>query len=452
MAKIFFTRRLERLYAGVAARRRLYAGLGLLLLAVGWLFFWRLPLSTDAAALLPDRGGRAALDFKLLSQAPLARRIVLRLRSRTAIEPAELLQAADALAARLRPPLFTRVLGGPGEGRESALLAFAGSQWANLFNAADYAEIEARLSGPALSEALGRARWELLQPTGFLQKEMILSDPLALRELLFRRLSGLNPVARGRLLQGRFLSADGRETLLFLETPVPLTDYAGSLRLYRELERQSAALPEGLTATAGIGHRYTIANAGAIQRDMVVVLGASLAALSLIFLVFLRSCRALLVFFAAACGHGSGPGSDRLGRRVAFRDHRGFRRGAAWGRRGLRPASLFCPAGGGPVRRKNRGPAGRSLARSRVDHGRRFRGPAFFQPAGAAAAGAVRRSRSIAGPVAGLVGAAAFSGVRVANAGAAGRGPGRVGAGPRPAAAFCLGSRPGFAGRTGGPD
>ena len=290
-------RMIERLYQVFALRRRLLAGVVFLLLVGGWLAFSRLPFTTDVAALLPDRGSRAVADFRLLAKAPLARRVVLRLRAGSDVEPAQLFKAADDLAARLQPPLFSRVIRGPGSGGEELLLSFALTQWANLFNQSDYDLIRARLAPDKIEAALQKAYLNLLQPAGFLQKGMILADPLEFRNLMFPRLASLNPLGKARVVDGHFLSEDGRETMLLLETPIGITDFKGSQRLLQELDAAvKEVVPAGIVVVPLCGHAYTVANATTIQRDMVVVISASLVALFLVFLIFMRRRRALLVF------------------------------------------------------------------------------------------------------------------------------------------------------------
>ncbi|MEA1923478.1 MAG: efflux RND transporter permease subunit [Pseudomonadota bacterium] len=288
---------IERLYRIFAARRRFVVGVVLLLLVGGWLGFSCLPFTTDVAALLPDRGSRAVADFRLLAKAPLARRVVLRLRAGSDGEQAQLFKAADELAARLQPPLFSRVIRGPGSGGEELLLSFALTQWANLFDENDYDFIRARLVPDKIEAALQKAYLNLLQPAGFLQKGMILADPLEFRNLLFPRLASLNPLGKARVVDGHFLSEDGRETMLLLETPIGITDFKGSQRLLQELDAAvKEVVPEGIVVVPLCGHAYTVANATTIQRDMVVVISASLVALLLVFLIFMRRRRALLVF------------------------------------------------------------------------------------------------------------------------------------------------------------
>ncbi|MEA3333147.1 MAG: efflux RND transporter permease subunit [Pseudomonadota bacterium] len=290
-------RTLEWLHRICALHRRLLAGVALLLLVGGWLGFSCLPFTTDVAALLPDRGSRAAADFRLLAKAPLARRVVLRLRAGSDVEQAQLFKVADELAARLQPPLFTHVIRGPGSGGEDLLLSFALTQWANLFDENDYDFIRSRLAPEKIEADLCKAYLNLLQPTGFLQKGMILADPLEFRSLLFPRLASLNPLGKARVVDGHFLSEDGRETMLLLETPIGITDFKGSKRLLQELDTAiKEVVPAGIVVVPLCGHAYTVANATTIQRDMVVVISASLVALLLVFLIFMRRRRALLVF------------------------------------------------------------------------------------------------------------------------------------------------------------
>ncbi len=288
----------ERLHRIFASHRGLVAGMVLLLLAGGWLAFSRLSFTTDVAVLLPDRGSRVAADFRLLAKAPLARRVVLRLRAGSGVERSLLFKTADELAVRLQPPLFTRVVGGPGTGGGNSLVTFALTQWANLLNEKDYGQIRARLTADRIEAALHKVYLKLLQPTGFLQKEMILADPLEFRNLVFPRLASLNPIGKARVVDGHFLSEDGCETLLLLETPIEITDFKGSQRLLQELDTVvKEVVPVGIEVMPISGHAYTVVNATAIQRDMVVVVSASLVSLALVFMVFMRRRRALLVFF-----------------------------------------------------------------------------------------------------------------------------------------------------------
>ncbi len=289
---------MSRLFLFCGRYRYPVVGVIIVLLAIGWGVFFQIPLTTDVAALLPDRGNHAVADFRQLAKAPLTRRIVLRLRDDGGVGQSQLLAIADRVAERLQAaPLFSRVVCGPEEGDPARFFSFALEQWPNLLRDRDYDVIRERLSPDRVTAALRQVYENLLQPTGFLQQKMLLADPLKFRDLMFPRLVSLNPFGRARVVEGHFFSTDGRETMLLLETPVKITDFNGAKALLSELNRVLAAeVPAGVSTIILSGHLYTLANATAIQHDMVVVIGASLLALLLIFLFFMRERQALLVF------------------------------------------------------------------------------------------------------------------------------------------------------------
>jgi predicted exporter len=289
---------LSTLYNFFSRHRAATAVVVILLAAFSWLSLYRSPLATDVAALLPDRGSRAAADFKLLSQAPLTRRLLVNLKAAEGTSRKTLLAATDRLAAKLHPPLFRRVITGPKIDPANPDLVAIGYQWANLMTAADLDEVSRKITPAAVNQALDEARQKLLQPLSFLQKDLIRADPLNFRSLIYAKLRSLNPIGGSDFAGGHFLSRDGRNSLLIIETPVEITDYKGSERLIRALDEAIAAtVPGTIRATAISGHFYTVANARAIKADMLKVISASLLALGLIYLIFLRSRRGLLVFF-----------------------------------------------------------------------------------------------------------------------------------------------------------
>ena len=191
------------LFSFCGRHRFAVVGVVLVLLAIGWGAFFQIHLTTDVAALLPDRGNHAVADFRRLAKAPLARRIVLRLRDDGGVGQERLLAVADRVAARLKAPFFSRVVCGP-VGDPARVFYFALEQWPNLMRAADYDLIRERLNPDRVDAALREVYDGLLQPTGFLQKKMLLADPLKFRDLMFPRLVSLNPLGRARVVEGHF--------------------------------------------------------------------------------------------------------------------------------------------------------------------------------------------------------------------------------------------------------
>lgn len=246
----------------------------------------------DIVAMLPDDGSEAARDFRLLQQAPWTRKLVITLRREGDATEETLREAADRLCASLKGERIERVVAGPGDLAGGDFLPWLQGALPNLLTRDDLERIDPADVRRELEE--GRAR--LLSPEGWGSQELLRSDPLGLHRLGLEKLRHLNMVPGSRVESGRFLSADGKSALLLADTSVPLTDSAGARELAAELERGAKGLPAGIALSWISGHRYTLANAEAIRRDLALVLSLSGAAVLAIYLVYLRSRWAFFVF------------------------------------------------------------------------------------------------------------------------------------------------------------
>jgi predicted exporter len=276
-------------------RRWLILALLLLLLLCGWQLS-RLQLEENISALLPDGNSVVANDFQLLQQAPFARKLVVNLRAASNISTDQLLDATDALRDALPPELFENALSGPGAELGLALLNELGQYLPLLADTEDLQRIDERLAPNEIDRRLQIALSQLLQPQGVALKEKIRRDPLGLESIALEKLRHLNPVPEVRLERGHFLSKDGRNTLILADTSVAITDSRGSQELLAAFATARHQLPPGINAELVSGHAYTQANATTIQKDMSRVLIASGVGVLLLFLLFLRSIRALFVY------------------------------------------------------------------------------------------------------------------------------------------------------------
>jgi predicted exporter len=283
--------------------------LALVLLLLSGLCCWqlsRLRLEENIAALLPDGRSQVARDFQLLQQAPFARKLVIQLTAAPGVDVPRLFAATDRLREALPPALFVNPLSGPEKSLNLAVLDRLGSFLPLLADQDDLLRIGEQLSPERIDQSLAAALAQLLQPQGVAFKDQLRRDPLGLERLALQKLRYLNPIPTARLEEGRFLSPDRRSSLILADTPVPITDAAGSRRLLNAFAAAKAGLPEGISAVLLSGHPYTLANAEAIRADLALVLVASGLGLLLLYLIFLRSWRALFVFllplfsFAAA--------------------------------------------------------------------------------------------------------------------------------------------------------
>ena len=272
----------------------------LVLLLFGALSGWqlsRLKLDENISAMLPDGSSSVARDFQLLQEAPFARKLVIQVTAAADLSVAQLLDGTERLRRALPADLFLNPLNGPGQQLNLSSIERLGSFLPLLADQDDLQRIDAQLTPERIDQNLATDLAQLLQPQGVAFKEKIRRDPLGLETLALQKLRYLNPLPEARLDRGHFVSANGRSSLIIADSPIQITDSAGSRRLLDAFAAAKADLEPGLSAELISGHPYTLANSDAIKRDMGRVLAASTIGLLLLFLIFLRSWRALFVFF-----------------------------------------------------------------------------------------------------------------------------------------------------------
>lgn len=288
------------LYRFLSLRRTWLFAVTLAALALAALAFRGVHLEEDVAALLPDDRSDVASDFRLLQEAPLARKVLIEVRGGAGMTTEQLLDGADGLAAKLPPSVF-RLLSSQLVPRGPGFFAWLSGSLPNLATAEDLEGLGAGLAPEEVRTRLREGQATLLAPEGWALKGLVRSDPLAFRDVVLAKLRSLSLVPHVRLERGHFVSQDGRRVLLVADTPVPMTDAAGAASLVGAFRRAcSEGLPAGVTATLLCGHRYTLANAEAIRRDLAVVLGLSSVSILAIYVFCLRSRWSVFVFLVPA--------------------------------------------------------------------------------------------------------------------------------------------------------
>lgn len=303
---------LSALYKFFAQRRYvLLLGYGCFVV-LSILCFSVVPQQENIEALLPDTAGTTVRrDFALLQHAPFARKILIDLYTRDGrngdagsqeINRAALLkQVARDLCHALQPPLFTRALCAPPLQQGVALDHILLQALPNLVTADDLATLERRMEPQQVDTQLQWVRNQLLMPQGWWSKQSLRADPLQLWQLAAAHVRQLNPMSKSDQHQSDFVSRDGRHRLVVVDTDISISDVTGSRLLLEQLyQKINSIVPASIEATVVSGHLYTLANADTVQRDLRVVFGTATGAILLIFLLLLRSWRALFVFVLPA--------------------------------------------------------------------------------------------------------------------------------------------------------
>lgn len=286
---------LPTVYRLGARHRRLWLLLALTLVLLGGALLLWLPLEENIESLLPDGGQRVAQDFRLLQKAPFTRKAVFQVSAAPLVKQTTLIAATDQLRDGLSDRFFDNAVSGPVEQGGGALIGWLGQQIPHLSRVEDL-EALATLTASDLQEKMARNVENLVSPQGWWMKGLLRQDPLGLHLQVLKRFRHLNPLPAARIEGNHFISPDGRHTLVLADVKVSMTDSAASEQLLAHVDSLRRELPEGVEVSLLSGHRYTAANARAIQGDLVRVMSVSVLGILTLFLVFLRHWRALFVF------------------------------------------------------------------------------------------------------------------------------------------------------------
>jgi uncharacterized protein len=278
-------------------------------LAVGLLLLRQATLAEDIEAMLPDDGSGLAEDVRLLGHAPFLSKVLV------ILEPASgqselvnlevLRQAAQDIREAAGPPWFAEPSTAPDQPEAQDMAGQFLSLLPALSTPSDLERIEGLLHPESVRRALEDARETLLGLQGIGMKGLISSDPLGLRNLIWEKLSSMAILGDGLAMsnpgEGIFLNPDHPGALLVLDTPVAMTDARGSRDMLAALDAiLAAALADSGEMRVFVlsGHAYTAANAQAIQQDLAVVLPVSALGILALFVLFLRSWRAVFAYAA----------------------------------------------------------------------------------------------------------------------------------------------------------
>lgn len=280
------------------------------------------PLAMDIRVMLPEGPGKSITrDMGLLERSPLASSVFVVLRS-NAHDPELLARAADAYTGALD--------GGDLRVMDTGSVDFAGAlrllveHAPQLMEEKDFALLEARLKPEALRSGLGKARAELISFQGMAVKDVILADPLLLRELLAGRYAQFGSLQQGRMSGGYLEGRDGKSLLLAARTQIPLTDSEGSARIMAQVEAAALTLPPGVSADLVSGHAQAVANAQLLRADLALIGVVTPAFFAVLFFTFIRRVRALALYLTplaalvAAAGAAAYCGSSVSGVVLAF--------------------------------------------------------------------------------------------------------------------------------------
>jgi uncharacterized protein len=268
---------------------------------IGGVYITRMPTQEDIVIMLPDNDKEFAADYRLLEAAPFTRNILIDLEAQDSNQTSVLTETADRLCKSLGPPLVSRIIGGLSIDSGAMLLDWLYAHLPQLFTEEDAAVLAGKIESQQVAETLQKNLDTLVSPEGVWLRKWLGKDPLAFRDQAFRKLGAASMLSSARIEDGFLMDPNGRHILLIAETPVSISDSRRGEVLLRYLDEAiKANVPKTIHAHIVCTHRYTVANANVIKKDLVIVLVASSLGLCIVFLLLLRHWRAIFVF-AAPC-------------------------------------------------------------------------------------------------------------------------------------------------------
>jgi len=282
-----------------AERRTLVFG-ALVVLGLAVFVAARLEVSNDISHFLPD--GESGLDV------PLARELVVGELGRTMLllvaapDASEALAAGRRFEARLRAePRVLQQLdfleGGPPAGLEQAL--WTTYQPRRLAFVADTPEeAAARTTPEALRQAAAELKRKLALPVSSLLSRVAPEDPLLILPSLIERIAGA-PAEQLSVVDGRFLSRDGLQAVLFLGTRAASFDAPAQRPVLEGVRAAFDAVDAEhggrLQLSVSGAQRFAVRNEDSMRADIQRVSLGSFVALGLLLLWVFRSPRLVLV-------------------------------------------------------------------------------------------------------------------------------------------------------------
>lgn len=209
----------------------------------------------------------------------------------------DLFYAADQLATSLVPPLFTKVV--TGFSIQDAMGDLSFIKYApQILSEKDLLLLDSQINSAGVSENMQRIYRQSIRPESIYTMSIARSDPMGINNLLLDKLRLLTS-SMGydvNIIDGHFISRDGRHTMLIIQTPISITDGPGSRTLIDTLRKQIDNLPEYISADIVSGHLHTLSNEKVIKRDIQLASVISAVAFLTLFVVVFRDIRVIFVF------------------------------------------------------------------------------------------------------------------------------------------------------------
>jgi len=255
----------------------------------------RLSFGTDITNLMPEGAAGSLADVsRRLADSDLARSMVLNV---GAPDPATARAGARALAEAMagHPEIAWLRTGVDDRQMQAVFELYFPRRY--YFLASDPERIPELTTDAALRAQAERAKRELALPTASLVKGLVASDPLGSFRVILARVAGQQPALD--LVDGQFVTRDGRFAVLFLGTRAPAFDGKRQKALLADLSAEFAQVNQRLGGELVLersgANVFAVATERSIRSDVNYVMVISIVSVFVCLQLFLGSWRNLLL-------------------------------------------------------------------------------------------------------------------------------------------------------------
>ncbi|MGA9590027.1 MAG: hypothetical protein WBV11_09380, partial [Salegentibacter sp.] len=261
-------------------QRRKAAGFFLLILFCAFVGFFtsRIQLEEDITRLIPAGEDKDMLK-KVLDQTEFSDKIIVSISTTSGkAKPIELTRYADRFLDSLHAKVPEYIDGVQGKIADEGIMEvydFVYSHLPIFLNAEDYKQISGRIQKDSVDFWLREDYKNLMAPTGFVTKNFIFKDPLALTTLGLEKLRELRVGQNFELYNNYIVTKDHKHLLLFIDPVLPSSetnrneDFVNKLR---EIQNSLNASYEHVEGDFFGGVLYSLANAQRIKKDIHVTM------------------------------------------------------------------------------------------------------------------------------------------------------------------------------------
>jgi 1-acyl-sn-glycerol-3-phosphate acyltransferase len=291
------------LHSYLKRRRIFFFILVALILGIAVFLSRNIRLEENLNAVIPEdqRISRISAAF---DKSELADQIVfiLSLKDTTLTEPGKLIPAASSLVEDLgrQEDLVKEINFRAGGSSVLEVYDFIYRNLPLFLEEGDYKELEKRITDEAIADILEKDFKALITPAGAATGRFILRDPLNITPIALEKLDRFRLDDNFILYQSAIFTRDLKHLLLFLDPAYSSSNTRENLRLMEKISESTGSLvrdnPEIRIQYYG-GTAVAVANSVRVKKDILLTVSIAITFFLLIFLVFFRRIRTILLVF-----------------------------------------------------------------------------------------------------------------------------------------------------------